>query len=475
MFKNLHITNPDAFIKAFENLDGCTNHIAEISSRDFEAKQFETAPIKGYETPEGFPNCCEGHKAIYNIGLERFSKFPNCCEHHKKLNGAKWFRKDNYSYLPIKLAQTVAYTCNCIAMNLEKSDWYKIITDYIDYTFYSFGQFPDGYGSPFGVDLYLHNVENTLKNEKEIPEHKKKQLISFIQEFGKSEKTSIHTDLNILIGIYKKWFKEFPFEISFFQDLKPHFEKQIPILYGKEKTNIFTGLVAYKTTTKEQLINYLISITENILSQTNTLTLYESNLLTDPNKIKLELILNERKMKLKQGYSNNSAKEDDRYRKILKDWFNDEKKFIDEITPLLKTLPTVKKDLVTVDLPNEISEIEQAESDGVNATIVDWLFPFFQQKHISEKDYKTLISAMEQYLRTKTFPEITKPILITGRLNKKRLGWALNQICAFKNIGIEKDLLRFAKANISLFSDLELNENEFSKSNLYRYFTTKTQ
>jgi len=61
--------------------------------------------------------------------------------------------------------------------------------------------------------------------------------------------------------------------------------------------------------------------------------------LTEPQKIKLELVLNERKMKLKQGYVNSSKDEEQRYRKILKEWFADEKRFIDEVTPIVKALP----------------------------------------------------------------------------------------------------------------------------------------
>ena len=51
------------------------------------------------------------------------------------------------------------------------------------------------------------------------------------------------------------------------------------------------------------------------------------------------MVLNERKMKLKQGYVNSSKDEEQRYRKILKEWFADEKRFIDEVTPIVKALP----------------------------------------------------------------------------------------------------------------------------------------
>lgn len=91
--------------------------------------------------------------------------------------------------------------------------------------------------------------------------------------------------------------------------------------------------------TKSSLIDVLLDLTNKLLTQINTATLYEKGLLTEPQKIKLELVLNERKMKLKQGYVNSSKDEEQRYRKILKEWFADEKRFIDEITSIVKALP----------------------------------------------------------------------------------------------------------------------------------------
>jgi hypothetical protein len=91
--------------------------------------------------------------------------------------------------------------------------------------------------------------------------------------------------------------------------------------------------------TKSSLIEALINLTNNLLTQINGVALYEKGLITDVNKIKLELVINSRKLKLKQGYKNSSPNEEQRYRKILKEWFKDEKIFINEITPLLKALP----------------------------------------------------------------------------------------------------------------------------------------
>lgn len=312
----------------------------EIDAEHFTLSAFETKPIEGYEVPtnketgEQFPNCCLFHKSVFEGVESWFSKFPNCCDQHKAMVSKWWYNKANYSGIAEKIVKQLSYTEHHISERINIDDWYKDITDYIEYNVSSFGH------PAIGLHLYLGNVQHYIKNtNSEIPKNKRLRLIEFIETYYNSPKEQTKTDLNILYSTYQKWLKVFPFEISFFSTLKPHFEKQLPILNGKPETNKYTGLAKVKMHTKGSLIDVLLNLTNNLLTQINTTTLYEKGLLTEPQKIKLELVLNERKMKLKQGYVNSSKDEEQRYRKILKEWFADEKRFIDEVTPIVKTLP----------------------------------------------------------------------------------------------------------------------------------------
>jgi len=315
----------------------------EIDAEHFTLSAFETKPIEGYEAPtnketgEQFPNCCPFHKSVFEGAESWFLKFPNCCDQHKAMVSKWWYNKANYSGIAEKIVKQLSYTEHHISERINIDDWYKDITDYIEYNVSSFGH------PAIGLHLYLGNIQHYIKNTKsEIPKIKRQVLIEFVETYYNSpidiDKTN-KTDLNVLYSTYQKWLKVFPFEISFFSTLKPHFEKQLPILNGKPETNKYTGLAKVKMHTKGSLIDVLLNLTNNLLTQINTTTLYEKGLLTEPQKIKLELVLNERKMKLKQGYVNGSKDEGQRYRKILKEWFADEKRFIDEVTPIVKALP----------------------------------------------------------------------------------------------------------------------------------------
>ncbi len=115
----------------------------------------------------------------------------------------------------------------------------------------------------------------------------------------------------------------------------------------------------------------------------------------------------------------------------------------------------------------------EPDNDFTLSTIEDWLFEF--KEKMNETDYKNLVSALIQYFDNGTFPTFSKPIQINGRPNKKLFGWALNRIFEAKGKGVELQLLKFAKHNISLFTNVKFDENNFLKCNLYKYLTTKTK
>jgi hypothetical protein len=385
----------------------------EIDAEHFTVSAFETKPIEGYEAPtnketgEQFPNCCPFHKSVFEGAESWFSKFPNCCDQHKAMVSKWWYNKANYSGIAEKIVKQLSYTEHHISERINIDDWYKDITDYIEYNVSSFGH------PAIGLHLYLGNVQHYIKNtNSEIPKIKRQVLIEFIETYYNSpidiDKTN-KTDLNVLYSTYQKWLKVFPFEISFFSTLKPHFEKQLPILNGKPETNKYTGLAKVKMHTKSSLIDVLLNLTNNLLTQINTTTLYEKGLLTEPQKIKLELVLNERKMKLKQGYVNSSKDEEQRYRKILKEWFADEKRFIDEVTPIVKALPPqpikTKADILkeqlsqygffelekvkTLSEQSKVSIIEKIAESGLPYAIAmfDYLqfIPYLEKKHFGSK------------------------------------------------------------------------------------------
>lgn len=348
MLGTLNVINAENFLKAINDMHCGRTEIAQISSLDFELKQYTTQPLEGYEPPESFPNCCGKHKQLLQMGKERFDAFPNCCDNHRKLNAAPWFKKEAYAYMPVKFVTTISYTWHCIAKHIESDDWYKKITDYIEYTRKSYGQFPDGFGAPVGLALYMDTLEKDIEKEKELPAGKKEKLLSFLKKEDKPATDSEQTDINLLIGKYKEWLRLFPFELSFLSHLKPYFERQLPILTGKGETNIYTGLTGFKLKTKKELIGFLQSATLFIIKEINTRQLYKDNQLNDTADVQLELVLANRKLELEE--LDKSGWEDRKdYIKVLKKWLNGEKQFVKAINSIFKDKNKIDfiRDLIT--------------------------------------------------------------------------------------------------------------------------------
>lgn len=193
----------------------------------------------------------------------------------------------------------------------------------------------------------MYNLEKNIESEEGIPAAKKEKLLSFIRKYSEPVTEVEQTDINLLISKYKEWLKIFPFEISFFKNLQPYFESQMPILTGKGETNIYTGLTGFKVKTKNELIGFLISVTLTIIKEVNTKYLYENNLLNDAAGTQLEVALANRKIELEEL---DKADWNDRkgYIKLLKKWLKGEKVFLKEIKHLLllkESNPNFIKDL----------------------------------------------------------------------------------------------------------------------------------
>lgn len=117
------------------------------------------------------------------------------------------------------------------------------------------------------------------------------------------------------------------------------------------------------------------------------------------------------------------------------------------------------------------------ESNIILSNIEDWLFPLKEETILTNTNYNNLVVALNHYFENGKFPKLDNQISVR-RVNIKRFGWALNEIFRANtnnNENLPIDYLKFAKENISIFIDVSFDENNYLKSNLYKYFTTKTK
>lgn len=314
------------------------------TEQGFLAEPKETEPTTGehdFNTCEG---CQNTRKELIKRLTEKFNGteqkqgFPFCCSHHSNLTKVKEFNRASFVSVPEMVADKIIYTNQHITNNHENENYYKDITDYIDYTVESFGQMPNGCGGALFIGDYFFYVTYLLTRNTEISKERKNRLLEFLEAHQTPPTKNKNTDLNILLGTYQKWLKTFPFDISFFAELKPHFEKRLPILNGKPETNKYTGLAKVKMHTKGSLIDVLLNLTKNLLDKVNVPELRKQGAITDIQANQLEFAeaeLNTKTAEITKQYSKGELK----YVKALKKWLQLHKDYFKEVTPLLKTLP----------------------------------------------------------------------------------------------------------------------------------------
>lgn len=457
------------FAEEIEPLTFCDKNIGFEISKGLYRPPYKITPTTGeahdFNTCSG---CKSYHAKVVETSNEFFGRFPNCCEKHKKLIKLGGFDRNHYADTSTLVADKVIYTKQHFLNFLDKEDWYKEITDYITYCIFSFGTIPIEYGNVPYIQLYFDFTTNYIKNSKvkKVYENRKLKVLEFLKNYGIKKNDTDSISFNVLIKTYEKWYKIFPFELSFLQHLKEKYRK-IPLGTGKPDLNKYLNMASIKPFSKEELINSLIRLTNTILTQINTKKLFEQGLITDTNKIKLELILQNRKIELNAGYVKGEINEEQAYRKMLKKWFKDEKKFIEEITPLLTVQPPQTENTKT-----DVNEVNT--NDFLVSTIEDYLAVF--KDRINKNDYPILVEALKEYFTTGNFPKDCKQIKVTGKVNKKKFGWVLNQLYRSEKTGILPiDYLQFAKDKISVFKDVSFNNTDYVKTTLYKYFTTKAQ
>ena len=338
--KHFIVHNTERLLQEFHKMQCGEKPFADLKAADFEIPFTDVEPIEGYEvavnkdTGHQFPKCCIFHQNVFNNVNVWYQKFPDCCAWHRKLLLTPWFNKEAYKIVPLKVVQQISYTEHHIIKQINIPEWYKDITDYIDYNISSFGQLPEGYGNPVGLTHYLGNLKHWIKNSNtKLPRDKRHRLIEYIESYEKVPANRKETDFNILFSTYQKWLKIFPFGMDRFKQLKDYFSKKLPFIKGQPEYNKYTGTHSAKIQTQMGLVESLTNLTKNLLTKVDTVELVEKNLITDKNQYALQLLNAEHRLK-QETLLNKFSKGEIKYIKVLKSWLNNEKEYFKEVAEI---------------------------------------------------------------------------------------------------------------------------------------------
>ena len=176
------------------------------TEQGFLAEPKETEPTTGehdFNTCEG---CQNTRKELIKRLTEKFNGteqkqgFPFCCSHHSNLTKVKEFNRASFVSVPEMVADKIIYTNSHIINNHKNENYYKDITDYIDYTVKSFGKMPTGCGEPLYLSSYFFYVTDLLTQNTEISKERKNRLLEFLEAHQTPPTKNKSTDYPIVTG-----------------------------------------------------------------------------------------------------------------------------------------------------------------------------------------------------------------------------------------------------------------------------------
>lgn len=334
--------------------------IIEIPSGSFMIPPFPVDAPEDYVPKDNFPFCCNYHSTTFRNIEGWFERFPNCCEPHKKMSKEWWYKKATYEGVSLKILNCVAYTQHHIAVHVNNGDWYKDITDYIEYILHSFGT--PGIGSDRYLNLLKESLNSIRVEDKPLTILKKKPILEYLNMQSGPSKGS-PTDLNAVIRTYQKWLKLFPFDLFPFNRIKDHFENQLPIIQGTLEYNPYLKMAKGKPHTPSSLIEFLCGLTKQILEKINSSDLVKKGEIADTERHSMNIIAERHRIKqsaLLVDYSKSELK----YITVLKSWLKNEKVFFAEINPILKQIPQSEISKTSMDMiikiPTELKALAAA-------------------------------------------------------------------------------------------------------------------
>jgi hypothetical protein len=137
----------------------------------------------------------------------------------------------------------------------------------------------------------------------------------------------------------------------------------------------------------------------------------------------------------------------------------------------------IEKDEEIITLKDEVNiEIVSAQYESeTDKELVSVIDEFFNDIEFIYKDgYEVLKDFLVRYLKTGKYPNNPKEIQFSA-IDRKKLGWRFNSILKKFDKKIDADFLKFAVTYINRFKGMDLDENNYQKSNVYRAFKEKRQ
>lgn len=318
---------------------------------------FDIEPIEGYRVPinEFTGAIYPFHNKLYekhynNIQDWYENEFPNCCELHKAVAKKKGFQKKKYRNVAMRVMRQISYTEYFIKKKKNQENWYKEITDYIEYNYISFG---DPY---IGIERYIGFLHRQIQvNAYQLSDEQNKKLEVYISYLLSGVDIEAESQLRIkqFNRIYRKWLKFLP-DLEIFSNAKEKLASSYSadLIYETKEYNPYLGSLSGKVRTVEEMLDQLNELTNIVLNSVNTHTYFQDSPIEQKNYYQKKL--NDEKHRVSQSdllKTVNGQKVS--FLKTIKRWLKREKEWMDEEVRLYLEREQIEKQHSRKTTPNK--------------------------------------------------------------------------------------------------------------------------
>jgi hypothetical protein len=241
-----------------------------------------------------------------------------------------------FDQLPKMLVYKVLASHVFILNNLKEDNWKDSITDYIDYVVDSFGKVPNPLTVPIGMNEYIIYLLEIL-NKFDWIFYTKGYLERLVYILNYINTTYIKDEIErnnfeSLLSIYDKWYREFPFDLQLFSEIKSKFSITLPILKKKPRINPYLGTEVFIFFTEIEMLDFIITITKTTLEAFKSKELVKKRVEYIRNDTKFNLELENKlhltnQEKLVEEYSKGVLS----YKSLINKWYIAEKKYLKKV------------------------------------------------------------------------------------------------------------------------------------------------
>jgi len=383
----------------------------KIEGGTFFLHPFKSIPLQGFNSDNSFQNSELFLNSISERANKWFEKFPDCCDSHKQLSEIGNFDKKKFDFIPDQILNNIKYFGYALEIFIDKDGGMNEIKDYLDYLIQSFGS-PNIGGHIFESNV-KHFIENGSLTDKDFTDD---QRIELLQHF-EPQKTPVdldERDLESLYVIFQKWIDAIP-NIGKFKEMKSQYTGKVPLnIFALEsKTNKYTGTTLLKPRSKSELLEFLMNLTSDIL-------IISKNQVSKENYNKKEfIIIAEERLRIKQNIllSKSTNELESNYLTLIEQWLSMVIEFYQTINQVLQES---NSEVLSNNLNNAITKIDEIKielSSFCNSeNVLNWLDSEYPKKSVDTliNDFENLdpndeimvLDGMLKLIKSKEKPDI---------------------------------------------------------------------